>query len=101
MDNQMIYGIQDALRSKIRVAFCPATNLVYATANHTGEAQYELTSDWQPVMEDTVLSSGTVFIKGSVAIPENLAANEEYEDYLCVSIPEREGQVLINGEHYQ
>lgn len=101
MDNQMIYGIQDALRSKIRVAFCPATNLVYATANHTGEARYELTSDWQPVVKDTVLSSGTVFIRGSVAIPENLAADDEYEDYLCVSIPEREGHVIINGEHYQ
>ncbi len=101
MDNQMIQGIQNALYRKIRTAFTPVEGLTYAAANHIGEAQYELVNDWQPVVRDTVLPAGTVFLKGTISIPADIVANDEYEDYLCVAIPDREGHVIINGEHYQ
>ena len=89
MDNQMIQGIQNALYRKIRTAFTPVEGLTYAAANHIGEAQYELVNDWQPVVRDTVLPAGTVFLKGTISIPADIVANDEYEDYLCVAIPDR------------
>ena len=101
MDNQMIFGIQKALRSKIRAAFIPAQALSYSEAEHVGENRYELTGDWQTVTDSTALPQGTVFLKGTLCVPEDIVINDEYTDYLCVDIPNREGHVVIDGEHYQ
>ena len=101
MDNQMIQGIHRSLSEKIRTAFICAENLVWRPADHVGEARYEMKGDWQPLTSATGIPAGTIFIKGSVTIPADLKTEGDYVDYLCVNIPRREGQVLVNGEHYQ
>ncbi|MBR5519334.1 MAG: alpha-mannosidase [Clostridia bacterium] len=100
MDNQMMEGIRRALRAKMRVSFIPAENLTWCYAEHVGEAQYELQGDWQPVTPLTVLPYGTAFVRGTVTIPADLKTEGDYVDYLHVDIPDRQGHIIINGEHY-
>lgn len=100
MDRQMVEAISETLSRLIRVKYTPIENLSYRTADYLAPEKYNYTSDFKPLGRDSILPPGTAFIKGSVKMPEKIEKGDDYEDYLCVVIPNFEGFLLIDGEHY-
>ncbi|MBQ5973952.1 MAG: alpha-mannosidase [Oscillospiraceae bacterium] len=100
MDRQMVRAIAETLKKRTRVSYSPVGGMEFRTAKYLAPEQYEYTSEFAPLAENSVIPEETTFIRGSITFPDEILCGPDFRDYLNIVIPDREGILTIDGEPY-
>jgi len=101
MEKQIVAGVLNKLNQKLISNKRHITGLFYQKADYISPQNYQFLGDYQP-LEGNELFTGcdTVFVKGNVTFPDEIRADEEYEDCLFLRFLNLGGTVFIDGEPY-